>query len=120
MPAMETRTLVAGSRPIVEILFDGILIADTQDALDLIANAPADSLVLHQHHFAPEFFDLSTRKLGEVLQKFANYQIRVAVIGDFARYPSRAFQAFVYESNQHGQFLFVSSARDVLEAWQAG
>lgn len=45
----------------------------------------------------PGFFRLSTRLAGESVQKFVNYNIRIAVVGDFfawtaARKPPRDFE----------------------------
>jgi hypothetical protein len=114
---MELRTHATGERHIVEVVSGGVLIQDTRDALELIGNAPSDYIILHEHNFASDFFDLSTRKLGDVLLKFGNYHIRLAVLGEFERYPSKALRAFIYETNQHGEFLFVASIEDVLRLW---
>jgi hypothetical protein len=53
---------------------------------------------------ADEFFRLDTRVAGEVIQKFVNYHLRLAVIGDISTWTtvSAALRDFVYEAN-HGQ-----------------
>ncbi len=103
----------------MELLSDEVLLRDPQDALDLIANLTSPYLVLHEHNLAGDFFDLSTRKLGELLQKFTNYHVKLAIIGDFAKYPSKALHAFIYETNRHGDYLFVSSVQEAIRIWQA-
>jgi hypothetical protein len=116
---MMTRTLTTGAMTIVEIVADDVLIHDTRDALDLIGDAPSDHIILHDHNFSADFFDLSTRKLGDILLKFGNYQIKLAIVGDFEKYPSKALAAFIYETNKYGEFLFLPSVGDVARVWGA-
>ncbi len=44
-----------------------------------------------------DFFDLSTRLAGEILQKFINYHVKIAIIGDFSIYTSKSLKDFIYE-----------------------
>ena len=115
---MKTRTINIADKSIVEVVSPDVLIKDTRDALDLIGNVSSEYFVLHEHNFDRDFFDLSTRKLGDVLQKFDNYRIKVAIVGDFDKYTSKALKAFIYETNRYGQFLFVSSVEEVIGVWQ--
>ncbi|MFA9289168.1 MAG: DUF4180 domain-containing protein [Weeksellaceae bacterium] len=114
---MTTETLTLNTRSVTHIQSDDILIRTSQDALDLMASHPTDYLILHAHNFELDFWDLSTRKLGEVLQKFTNYQVKLAVIGDFDKY-SKTFKQFIGESNRHGDYLFVSNLEEVKKIWQ--
>ncbi|MCM3038730.1 DUF4180 domain-containing protein [Paenibacillus motobuensis] len=86
-----------------------ILIYDTQSALDLIATISyqtgADRFILNKSAIDEKFFDLKTGLAGEVLQKFINYQAKVAVVGDFTIYSSKSLKDFIYESN-HGKNIF--------------
>ncbi len=96
---------------IADIISDEILIHNTQDALNLMAECSelgARHIILHENHITPEFFDLKTGLAGEILQKFVNYQVKLTVAGDFTRIKSKAFQDFVRESNTQGQIHFVS------------
>ncbi|MEP9376100.1 DUF4180 domain-containing protein [Aquabacter sp. CN5-332] len=65
---------------------------------------------------SPSFFQLSSRLAGEVAQKFVNYQIRLAVIGDISQWSeqSKALRDFVYESNRSKALWFVDDL-DALE-----
>lgn len=99
------------------LISNEILIKTEQDALDLMGNLDTDSIVLHEHNLEADFFDLSTRKLGNVLQKFANYRVRLAVIGDFNTYPSKVLPDFISESNRQKNYLFVSSLEEVRKIW---
>jgi hypothetical protein len=58
-------------------------------------------IVIPAARFTDEFFRLRTGVAGEILQKFATYQVRVAILGDISRQvrESSALRDFVYESN---------------------
>ena len=69
----ERRILVASE--------SGIWIRSVKDILDAIgACFGADGLLLTEDDLAPEFFDLKSGFAGELLQKFVNYGVRVAII----------------------------------------
>ncbi|MGE5392726.1 MAG: DUF4180 domain-containing protein [Candidatus Saccharibacteria bacterium] len=113
---MKYNLIQAGGREFAEIDSDEIIIRNVQDALDLMANVRNNSLILRESNFEKSFFDLGTGLLGEILQKFTNYQVRLAIIGDFGK-SSRNFQAFIGESNRHGRYLFVDSLEEVKRVW---
>ena len=58
---------------------------------------------------SPDFFQLKTRLAGEVIQKFVNYRMRLAMIGDISAWlaQSNALRDFVYESNRGTAIWFV-------------
>ncbi len=84
-----------------------IAIATPQDAMDLIAAVSFDAgckkLVLEASQLPRDFFVLSTGLAGEVLQKFSNYRLPVAIRGDFTGYTSKPLQDFIRECNREGQ-----------------
>lgn len=57
----------------------------------------------------PSFFDLRSGLAGEVLQKAANYGIKLAVLGDVTPHTtaSRAFHDLVVESSRSTTFFFL-------------
>lgn len=116
---MKVDSIQAGSTEIAEIISDDIVIKNAQDALDLIVNISCEHIVLHEHNFAKQFFDLSSGLAGEVLLKFTNYRVKLAVVGDFEKYTSKSLQAFIYESNKHGDYLFLPTLDAVIERWKA-
>lgn len=94
------------------------LIFDVQDALDLMANAQysgADSVVIYSSNLNPDFFDLKTKLAGEILQKFSNYKMRLAIVGDFNNVESKSLRDFIFESNKIGRILFVESVDEALQ-----
>jgi hypothetical protein len=91
-----------------------------RDALDAIGEAygvECDWLAIPVARFAPECFDLKTRALGEILQKFVNYGLRVAIVGDVSAYVARsdAFRDFVREANRGRQLCFAASVEALRE-----
>lgn len=112
---MEIKTLKKDQ--VVYIVSDQTLISTEQDILDLMGETNFQDLVLHDSNFAPEFFDLSTKVLGNILQKLTNYNVRLAIIGDFAKYPSKTLVDFMRESNRQKKYLFASSLDEVKTVW---
>jgi hypothetical protein len=77
----------------------------------------AQMIAIPAERLGDEFFDLSTRIAGEVLQKFVQYRVRVAIIGDISRYvaASNALRDFVYESNRGRQVWFATTQEELAE-----
>ncbi|NJP32069.1 DUF4180 domain-containing protein [Micromonospora thermarum] len=89
----------------------GPVIATEQDALDLIGSAflGAQVVAVPASRLDARFFALGTRFAGEIMQKFVNYRLRLAIVGDISAYlaESSALRALVHESNQGGHVWFV-------------
>jgi hypothetical protein len=97
---------------IAEILPGSETISTTEELLDILADAGyngSTGLVIHSATLSQEFFDLRTGLAGEILQKFSNYRMRLAIIGDFRDVKSKALRDFILESNIRGTINFVDS-----------
>jgi hypothetical protein len=111
-----------GQCKIAEVQADEIIIAKPQDALDLMVRPEIPSpkkIIVRRHNLAPSFFDLRSGLAGEVMQKFVNYGVQLAVVGDFSDLTSDSFKAFVIECNRGNQMCFVAdvaAARKFLAA----
>ena len=96
-----------------------LLVSTAQEAMDLIATARyetgCEALILPKAALAEDFFKLSTGLAGEVLQKFVNYGMRVAIVGDFSRYTSKPLRDFIRESNRGKTVFFVPTEQEALE-----
>jgi hypothetical protein len=106
-----------------EVTSDGLIIETAEDGLDLLGNLyyqGFDSIVIHEENIAPTFFDLKTGIAGEILQKFSNYRMRLAIIGDFEKYPGKSIRDFIYESNKGGRVNFLGSVGEALERLSKG
>jgi len=90
-----------------------VAIKTSQDALDLISSAKfeagCNSAIIEKACICNEFFDLSSGIAGEILQKFVNYGLRIAIVGDFENISSSSLRAFIIESNRQGSVLFLNS-----------
>lgn len=97
----------------------GPKVATTQDALDLIGSVflGAEMVAVPVDRLDEQFFSLGTRLAGEIMQKFVNYRLRLAVIGDISRHleASSALRALVHESNRSDHIWFVPDV-DTLDA----
>jgi hypothetical protein len=103
---------------IAELISDNVEINKTQDVLDLMANCfalKAKKLIIHEKNIIPAFFDLKTGVAGEMLQKFVNYNFKIAIIGDYSKYQSSVLKDFIYESNRQGEINFVKSIEEAKE-----
>jgi hypothetical protein len=107
---MELKIIEVQQQRIAEVVAEGIVIHDAQDTLDLMASAGyygARSIILAERNLDPAFFELQTGIAGEILQKFSNYHMKLAVVGKFEQYESKSLQAFIAESNRGRQIFFV-------------
>lgn len=91
---------------------DGGTLATEQDAVDLIGAAVghrADLVVVPVARLDERFFTLRTGVAGALVQKFATYRRRLAVVGDISGHlaASGALRDFVAEANRQRQTWFV-------------
>ena len=95
-----------------------VIIHSVQDALDLMSTVRylhgCDKMVLPEAAVIKDFFDLKTRLAGEVLQKFTNYHMQLAIVGDFEACRSKSLHDFIYESNQGKQVFFLPDEQTAL------
>ncbi|MCU0437386.1 MAG: DUF4180 domain-containing protein [Raineya sp.] len=106
---------------IAEIIAESMIIATTEDGLDLLGSLyfqGFDKVIIYQNNITPDFFDLKTGIAGEILQKFSNYRVQLAIIGDFSQYTSKSLQDFIFESNQQGHITFEESLEKVIQKFQ--
>jgi hypothetical protein len=98
--------------PVLLCAADGPTIATVQDALDVIGAAfsQADVVAVPVTRLDERFFVLRTGLAGEIMQKFTNYRIRLAVVGDISVQvaASAALRDLVSESNRGSQIWFVA------------
>lgn len=110
--------------PVAELTGPEKRIVDAPSALELAMTARheagASALLVDKAAVAEDFFILSTGLAGEILQKFVNYQVKMAVYGDFSRYTSKPLRDFIYESNQGEHFWFVPTREEALRRLTEG
>lgn len=108
---MIVRTISKNNTDIAVIKSDSILIKDVQSALDFIATIQYETgcsrIIINKSAVSEDFFILKTRLAGDILQKFVNYYVKLAIIGDFSEYTSKSLKDFIYESNKGRHIFFL-------------
>ena len=103
--------------PVVRALDEPV--AGASAVMELIASlryeTDCEKMVLSKSCLDESFFRLSSGLAGEVLQKFVNYQMRLAIVGDFSHYTSKPLQDFIRESNQGSQVGFLPTEEAALD-----
>ena len=106
--------------PVLRAAPQGPALDSETAALDLISEAYAhevDVVAVPVDRCPDAFFQLATGVAGAVVQKFVNYQCRLAVVGDISAHivRSSAFRDFVYETNRRGPAWFVASEEELAD-----
>lgn len=88
--------------------------------MNLIAEAiqlGAEAVSVPAQRCSAEFFTLATGVAGAVVQKFVNYRLPLAIVGDISvpLAHSNAFAAFVHETNRGNQVWFVANREQLAE-----
>lgn len=112
---MELEIFEINGKTIAELKSPGLFIRETQDALDLMAEASylnSNRIIIKEDQLTPSFFDLKSGIAGDILQKFSTYNVRLAIIGDFSKYTSKSLRDFIFESNKYGRINFVSTLEE--------
>ncbi|SFF11633.1 protein of unknown function [Paenibacillus algorifonticola] len=109
-----------GSSKVAVIESSDVIIRDVQDALDLMAsvnyNYECHKIMLQKANLTEDFFELKTRLAGEILQKYVNYKVKLAIVGDFDTYDSKSLKDFIYECNNGKQVLFLRDKQEAVHA----
>lgn len=106
-----------GETRIAEVISDEVLIKNPEDGLQLLADLyyqNFDKIIIKEQNICTEFFDLKTGIAGEILQKFSNYRVQLAIVGDFSKYQSKSIKDFIYESNKGRHVNFVASPEEAI------
>ena len=114
---MEIKTHNIDNTKVAEIITDKVILRSTEDGLDLLGNLyyqGFDKIIIHEKNITPEFFDLKTKIAGEILQKFAQYQMPLIIVGDFSKYQSKSLNDFIFESNKSKQINFIKYLSNIL------
>ena len=114
---MKIKTHNIDNTKVAEIITDKVILRSTEDGLDLLGNLyyqGFDKIIIHEKNITPEFFDLRTKIAGEILQKFAQYQMPLIIVGDFSKYKSKSLNDFIFESNKSPQINFIKDLSNIL------
>lgn len=115
---MKIETHIINNIRIAEVTAENIIIESIEDGSELTANVyyqDFDRMLLYEKNITPHFFDLKTGIAGEILQKFSNFHVRLAIVGDFDKFESKSIKDFIFESNKNRQINFVNTLNEGLE-----
>jgi hypothetical protein len=106
--------------PVLIYAREGEPIRGERDALDCIGDAGyqgAQWVVIPAEGLDEAFFQLRTRVAGDIIQKFVNYRIGIAIVGDISRHTetSSALRDFVGECNRGRQTWFLADMEELRE-----
>jgi hypothetical protein len=107
-----------GFETVAELSDESLVIANADDVPDILGELGMNGcnrIIIHEKKFHKNFFNLSTRVAGDILQKFSNYRVRLAIVADFSKFSSKSLNDFVRESNR-GNLVFF--AGDLASAYQ--
>lgn len=102
---------------IAKVISEVNVINKVEDGIDLLGNLyyqGFDRIIIYEKNITPVFFDLKTGIAGEILQKFSNYRVQLAIVGDFSKYNCKSLNNFIYESNKGRLINFVSTLSEAL------
>jgi len=116
---MDKKIIHSNGIDIAVVFSDTPIIADTPSALDLMMtvqyNDKTDKLAINKEAITEDFFMLSTGIAGEILQKFINYSVKIAIFGDFSQYTSKPLKDFIYECNNGNNVFFVDDVDSAIK-----
>ena len=103
---------------VFEYAADAPVLRTVQNAVDALGEAMAASatlVILPVDRLDPAFFDLRTGLAGEILQKFVNYRLKVAILGDYSELASQSIplRDFIRESNCGRSIWFVADRKEL-------
>ena len=102
---------------IAELTDESFIISDVQDAVDLMGNLSfpgCSRIIIQESNLTADFFRLQTGLAGDILQKFSNYRIKLAIAGNFSKLKSKSLQDFIRESNKGNSIFFVADIDEAL------
>lgn len=116
---MKIEKIVKNNVQIAHITAEEVVINDLQSAIDLMMTVKyvtgIENIVLSKELVVDKFFILTSGLAGEILQKFINYQFRIAIYGDYSNYTSKPLKDFIYESNNGHDIFFTDSLQMAIE-----
>lgn len=122
IPVMIKLHIIKDDMAIAELKDDSFIVRNSEDAVELI-NLPetqdCDKFIIYERNLSKDFFNLSSGVAGDILQKFSNYRLRIAIIGDFSKFKSKNLNDFFRESNKTGNILFLNTLEEALERLNA-
>ncbi|HET6986550.1 MAG TPA: DUF4180 domain-containing protein [Kribbella sp.] len=110
----------------IRVFMSDVRVGDDRDAVQLIAQAhyehQAEWVLFTPEQLGADFFELRTGRAGAIAQKFVDYHMGLAVVGDIAGKvaASTSLADWVRESNRGRSLWFVPDLDALAERLQNG
>jgi hypothetical protein len=104
-------------KALAEVVKGSIVIESASDILDILGEVSfsgSSAVIIYSDSFSHEFYDLRSGVAGEILQKFSNYRIRLAIVGDFSHLTGKSWRDFIRESNRGMAISFLPTLEEAL------
>lgn len=96
-----------------------VLICDIQTAFELMMlveyETNCDRIIIEKSAICERFFNFKNRLALELLQKFSDYDVKLAIVGDFTKYKNNSIEEFICECNSGKSMFFVDSENEAIE-----
>ena len=115
---MKIKSHPVNNKIFAEIISNDLVLNTVDDAIDLIGNLSYqgfEKIIIYEKNITPDFFDLKSQIAGNILQKFSQYSMPLAVIGNFRKYKSVSLNNFISESNRGKQVNFLATVEESLK-----
>ena len=120
---MNIKRVMDQEEKIASVFSKEAVITDVQSALDKMMTVQyetgAKRIAVNKEAFSEQFFILSSGLAGEILQKFVQYRVKLAVYGDYSKYTSKPLRAFISESNRGRDIFFTDTEKAAIERLNA-
>jgi len=117
---MDVKVINKNNVNIAVISSEDVIVNNAQDALDLMVliwyDYNCDKIIINKKNIIEDFFDLKNGIAGEIMQKVINYEMALAIVGEFEQYSSKSVKSLIYESNKGNKIIFKSTEAEALEA----
>ena len=97
----------------------GISIKSLDDVTDAVGASLGRGLILAEQDLGPAFFELRTGLAGELMQKFVNYHVQVAIIVPTPEVHGDRFAELAHEHATHPTVRFVRSFDEAINWLQS-
>lgn len=116
---MNYRVVNKNNNKYIEFVSDLRKLSSEQDVLDYISKCMENdvyTIILHSNVLSEDFFNLKTGLAGMALQKFINYNVKVAVIIEDEEKLNERFKEMIMEANKGNHFRTFKNIADA-EIW---
>jgi hypothetical protein len=106
-------TETPGNETVAELADDSFIITYADDVPDILGELGMNNcnrIIIHERNLHKDFFILSTKIAGDILQKFSNYRVQLAIVCDLSKFSGKSLLDFIRESNRGNLVFFTDNA----------